>query len=60
MAIAVKIIYTPMGMVTGGITGISIVVYTLLGIPVGLTNWVLNIPLLIVGGKQKGKAFFKA
>lgn len=59
MAIAVKIIYTPMGMVTGGITGISIVVYTLFGIPVGLTNWVLNIPLLIVGGKQKGKAFFK-
>lgn len=57
MAVAVNLIYTPMSMVTGGVSGIGIVLHHFWGIPVGLTNWLINVPLLILSGIQKGKKF---
>lgn len=65
IAIAVNLVYEPMGMVTGGVTGIGIVVKYFTegliegGIPVWLTNVVLNIPLFIAGYLIKGVKFIK-
>lgn len=59
MAIAVNMVYTPANMVTGGVSGLAILVYRCLGIPAGITNYVLNIPLLWLGWKIKGRKFIK-
>lgn len=63
MAAAVKIVYLPMNMVTGGVAGIAIVVQHLTkgimagGIPIWITNACLNIPLFVVAFRVKGKKF---
>lgn len=65
MAAATNIIYEPLSMVTGGFSGIGIILKKVLentaGIscPVGLTNIVLNIPLFLVAMKQKGAQFIR-
>lgn len=74
MAVAYKTIYDSVGMVTGGFSGISIIVRKLSiivrekagwyfiaenGIPIWVTNVVLNIPLFIWGYLSKGKAFLR-
>lgn len=59
MAIAVNMVYTPANMVTGGVSGLAILVYRYLGIPAGITNYVLNLPLLWLGWKIKGREFIK-
>jgi len=69
MAIAVNMVYDPLGMVTGGVTGIGIVVKHLTqgilpeGIPVWLTNVVCNLPLFlaaifVLGRRFLGKTLF--
>lgn len=63
MAVAVNIIFEPMGMVTGGISGFAIVVAELSShwktgtIPVWLTNFVLNIPIFLAAMRVKGKTY---
>ena len=65
MAVGINVIYEPLSMVTGGCSGIGILVKKLTqtarwsGIPVGMTTLLLNIPLFIRGYCQKGKAFVK-
>lgn len=65
MAVGINVIYEPLSMVTGGFSGIGILVKKLTqtarwsGIPVGMTTFLLNIPLFIWGYSQKGKAFVK-
>ena len=65
MAVGINVIYEPLSMVTGGFSGIGILVKKLTqtarwsGIPVGMTTFLLNIPLFIRGYCQKGKAFVK-
>ena len=46
---AVSIFITPNQITPGGITGISTVINYLTGIPSGITLFVINIPILIVG-----------
>lgn len=69
MAFAIQCIYDPIGLVTGGFTGIAIVIKTLTvniwegGIPLWLTNIVLNIPVFIfsyilLGRKFVGRTLF--
>lgn len=69
MAISVNWVYDPMGMVTGGVTGLAIAVKYLSGlvlgegIPVWVTNILCNVPLFIVaffvlGKKTLGKTLF--
>lgn len=48
---------TPYKLVPGGVFGVGIVLYHLLGIPVGLTGLVFNIPLTIIGIKLLGPRF---
>lgn len=63
MALAVNIVYEPMGMVTGGVAGFSIVIKKISsywipgGIPVGVSNFILNIPIFLMAFKVKGKHF---
>jgi len=69
MSVAVNMVYDPLGMVTGGVTGIGIVIKHLTqellpgGVPVWLTNVLCNVPLflaaiLVLGKRFLGKTLF--
>ena len=57
MAVAINSIYDPITMVTGGFTGIAIIVKALVDVPLWLTNIILNIPVFLLGMKVKGFRF---
>lgn len=61
MAAAINFVYEPMNMVTGGFSGIGILVKGLcekrINIPVWVTNAVLNLPLFFIAYKKLGKKF---
>ncbi len=57
MAIGINCIFDPINMVTGGVTGIAIIVKAFADIPLWLTNLCLNIPLFILAAKVKGFRF---
>ena len=63
LATSIKCLYDPMGLVTGGFTGLCIVIKEVTegivdgGIPLWLSNLILNIPLFLVAWKVKGKRF---
>ncbi len=63
MAFAILSAYDPIGLITGGFTGIGIMVRRLTagvipeGIPIWLTNLVLNIPLFFAAYKLRGGKF---
>ncbi len=63
MAVAIDSLYDPMNLVTGGVTGLAILVKAVTngmiegGIPLWLTNAVLNIPLFFAAMKIKGMKF---
>lgn len=63
MAVGIQNIYDPINLVTGGFTGIAIIVKNITsgavegGIPLWLTNLVLNIPVFLIAWRVKGKSF---
>lgn len=57
VALGVYYFMVPENLATGGVTGLSIVLSNYLPIPVSLTNFVLNIILLLVGFILIGKEF---
>lgn len=63
MGVAIKCIYDPINLVTGGFAGIAIIVRksttTLMegGIPLWFTNLALNVPVFLVAWRLKGKKF---
>ena len=63
MAVSINSIYDYMQMVTGGFSGLAIIIKAVTepiipgGIPLWLTNAVLNVPLFILGIKIKGWEF---
>jgi len=57
MAMAIKMIYDPAGLVTGGVSGVGIIMKELIGIPLWLTNTMLNIPLFVAAFMVKGWKF---
>ena len=65
MSLAINSIYDAMQMVTGGFSGLGIVIKSLSqvwiegGIPLWITNMVLNIPLFLLGIWIKGWEFTK-
>lgn len=65
LALGITWFTAPLGLVAGGITGLSIVVLELsekflgYGIPLYVTNIALNIPLFIIAIKQRGFPFAK-
>lgn len=54
MAMGINLIYQPMSMVTGGFTGIGIIVQHFLPVPLWVVTLVLNVPLFLVAGKIFG------
>ena len=65
MAIATNWIFEPMHLVTGGVTGLGIVIKDLSGniadnsgVPLWVTNVVCNIPLFFAAYRLKGRRFF--
>lgn len=59
MAVSINSFFDPLGMVTGGFSGLAIVVKELTGIPLGITMLVLNIPLFLAALRIKGFHFLK-
>ncbi len=64
MALAIKCIYDPVGMVTGGFSGVAIIVKSITaaaglkdGIPLSFTSFFLNIPVFLISLRVKGKQF---
>lgn len=63
LAFGIKCIFDPIGLVTGGFTGIAIIVkevtgsYIEGGLPLWLTNLALNIPVFLIAFRIKGKRF---
>lgn len=57
MGVATNIIYEPMSMVTGGFSGVGIILHALFRIPVWITTVLLNIPLFLLARKTHGKHF---
>ncbi len=57
MAIGIGIFLVDAKVVPGGVSGLSMSVHYLTGLPVGLMIWVFNIPLYIWGVKELGKEF---
>ena len=56
-AIAVSLFLLPNKIITGGVSGISTILYHSLGIEAGLSFAVINIILLLLGAKILGKKF---
>lgn len=65
LALGVTWFISPLGLVTGGLTGLAVVIQKIsqevfgYGVPLYITNIVLNIPLFIIIIKQRGIAFAK-
>ena len=50
---------SPAGLVSGGVSGIGIIIKEISGnIPIALTGFVLNVPLFIISFKERGGHFF--
>lgn len=59
MAIGTNMIYQPMSMVTGGFSGIGIILNHLFRVPLWVVTTTLNIPLFILAGKKYGRFFIQ-
>lgn len=63
MGVAIQSIFDPLGLVTGGFTGVAIIIKRLTadriagGIPLWITNIALNIPVFLCAVRIKGKRF---
>ncbi len=63
LALAISLFYEPFNLVTGGISGLGIIIKNYTnhiipgGIPVGVTNAFLNVPLFLMALIKKGKNF---
>ncbi len=56
-SVAVLTFLSPNEISPGGVTGIAIVLNYLFSLPIGLTVFIINIPILIIGFFKFGKAF---
>ncbi len=63
MAFAISSIYDPAGLVTGGFSGLAIIIKDLTegyidgGVPLGLTTLALNVPVFLVAVRQRGSGY---
>ena len=59
MGFAIKNIYDPMGLVTGGASGVAIILKKQFGVPLWLTNTAINVPLFAAAARLKGWKFIR-
>ena len=55
---AVRFFYIPANLMSGGVTGVSLILNRLFSLPVGIVMFVFNIPLFFFGYKKMGREFF--
>jgi len=48
----------PNRIAAGGVSGLATIIYHLSGFPAGISIFIINIPLFIIGGRIVGKEFF--
>lgn len=58
VGIGVNLFFVPNQVVSGGVTGIAILLHYGFGTPVGLVTLLLNLPLLVIGWRWAGGARF--
>lgn len=58
VGIGVNLFFVPNQVVSGGVTGIAILIHYGLGTPVGMTTLLLNLPLLAIGWRWAGGVRF--
>lgn len=56
-AVAINLFIASKDLVFGGATGLCVLLQKLLGLPLGVTNLAINVPMLIIGWKIKGRGF---
>lgn len=56
---AIKSLYDPVSLVTGGVSGVAIIVKELWGLPLWMTNTLLNVPLFAAAYFSMGWRFIK-
>lgn len=56
MAVSIKMVYDPQGLVTGGVSGIGIILKHYTGFPIWATNLILNVPVFVFAFILLGKA----
>ena len=56
-ACSINLFVVPSHLLTGGVTGIAIIIYYLADLPIGIQSFVYNIPLLIASYKLLGKNY---
>lgn len=59
LAIGINVYYSPQHLVTGGVSGLAIILDYVFKIPLWITNIIVNIPLFVIGIKIKGMDFAK-
>lgn len=57
MALGIRVFAAPNMIVSGGVSGISSVLFILFGIPIGISGFLMNVPLLIIGWQKLGHRF---
>lgn len=58
MAAATNTVFQPLGIVTGGFSGLGIILWEITGIPLWVSNTILNVPLFFAAYRYKRKEFF--
>lgn len=56
-SMAINLFFVPNGLLSGGVGGLGIIVQYLTGIPTGITVFVLNLPIFLIGYKILNKKF---
>ncbi|KPJ53457.1 hypothetical protein AMJ39_04775 [candidate division TA06 bacterium DG_24] len=57
MSVAYVLFLIPSRIAPGGVGGLSIILHYQIGVPVGITMLVLNVPIFLLGVKELGKQF---
>lgn len=63
LALSIQCLFEPVSLVTGGFTGLAIVIKEMTssiipgGVPLWLTNILLNVPVFVIAFRVKGKSF---
>ena len=56
-ALGINLFFVPHNFIAGGFTGIAMIAYYLAGFPIGVTNILLNIPILLLSLRYMGRFY---
>ena len=57
-AAAYDLFLIPMNFLSGGLAGIAFILYYLFNLPIGIMNFLLNIPILYIAYRYFGRLYF--